>query len=422
MEKSTGWRPLHKPTSAGALGGIGRTPFSALAVVHVLSVVGDTLVTMALAGSIFFSISPQAARGKVALYLLLTMAPFAVVAPLLGPALDRSRSGRRTLLILSAAGRAMVCISMANHLDGLWLFPEAFAVLVMSKSHMVTKSALVPTTVTGDAELVAANSRLAMLSVLAGFVAAVPGIAILKIGFLGGPWVLRVAAVAFAAASVASLRVARGKGLARDDARTLTVEEGELRVASVRMSATAMAVLRAAVGCLTFLVAFGFRRRGAPTWWFGVPLATSMVGSFVGAVVAPRARRVIAEERILSGSLLLVAVVGLVAGRLGGLAASAAVAAAIGLSSSAGKLAFDSIVQRDAPDAVRGRTFARFETRFQIAWVLGAALPVVLRIPIGVGLGFIGLACGLAFASYLGGLKVAEHRGRHFTGTADSGT
>jgi len=371
---------------------------------------------MALAGSIFFNISPQAARGKVALYLLLTMAPFAVVAPLLGPALDRSRSGRRTLLVMSAAGRALVCVSMAKHLQGLLLFPEAFAVLVMSKGHMVTKSALVPTTVAGESELVSANSRLAMLSVLAGFLAAIPGIVVLKIGFLGGPWVVRLAAVAFAAAAVAGFRVAGGRGLTRNRVEVETLREEELRASSVRMASTAMAVLRGGVGCLTFLVAFGFRRPPErPSWWFGVALASSMVGSFVGAVVAPRVRRLITEERILMGSLLLVALVGLVAARFSGLAAAAALAFAVGVSSSAGKLAFDSIVQRDAPDAVRGRTFARFETRFQIAWVMGAALPVVVRIPVGVGMGLIGLGSGLALASYMGGLKVAETGARHFS-------
>jgi MFS family permease len=116
--------------------------------VHVLSIAGDTLVTMSLAGSLFFSISPSAARGRVALYLLLTMAPFAVVAPLLGPLLDRSRRGRRTMVVAASAGRAVACLLMARHLNGWPLFPEAFAVLVLSKGYAVTKSALVPAAVT----------------------------------------------------------------------------------------------------------------------------------------------------------------------------------------------------------------------------------------------------------------------------------
>lgn len=386
---------------------------------HVLAVAGDTLVTMALAGSLFFSIDPGAARERVALYLLLTMAPFAVVAPLIGPALDRSRGGRRSMMIAASASRAVVCLSMAGHLQSAWLFPEAFAVLVLSKSHMVTKSALVPTTVSAESELVAANSRLALLSVLAGFAAALPGIAVLKIGFLGAPWVVRLAAVAFAASAVAGLRMHRAPRRQPAAAEEGSEEkaEGELRVPSVRMAATAMAVLRAIVGFLTFLVAFSFRRAGAPSWWFGAVLAASMAGSFVGAAVAAPLRRVTNEERMLLGSLLVVGVVGLLAGRAGGLAAISLLAATLGVAAGAGKQAFDSIVQRDAPDAVRGRTFARFETRFQISWVLGAAVPVLLRIPSKAGMDLIGLAATLTFLSYCGGLVVASHRGAHFTST-----
>jgi MFS family permease len=150
MSTGTGWRPLRKPGRPH----LGTTPFSRLALVHVLSTAGDTLVTMALADSVFFSISPGAARDRVALYLLLTMAPFAVVAPVLGPMLDKKRSGRRLMVIAAAAGRAVVCLFMAGHLDGLLLFPEAFAVLVCSKAHLVTKSALVPGTVGHEGQLV----------------------------------------------------------------------------------------------------------------------------------------------------------------------------------------------------------------------------------------------------------------------------
>src|SRR3712207_4734825 len=122
---------------------------------------GDALVTMALAGSLFFSISPTAARGRVALSLALTMAPFAIVAPLLGPAIDRSRAGRRAMVITAAAGRAVACVVMAQVVDNLLLFPAAFAALVLSKAHAVAKSALVPSTVDASEELVEANAKLA---------------------------------------------------------------------------------------------------------------------------------------------------------------------------------------------------------------------------------------------------------------------
>src|SRR5581483_6448414 len=84
-----------------------RRPFGRLALTHVLMTAGDTLFAVSLAGSLFFSISPGAAKDKVILYLLLTMAPFAVVAPALGPLVDRSRGARRAMVVTSALGRAV---------------------------------------------------------------------------------------------------------------------------------------------------------------------------------------------------------------------------------------------------------------------------------------------------------------------------
>ena len=404
MGAEPGWRPLSRPDH----GRLGRAPFARLALAHVLSTAGDTLVTMALAGSLFFSISPGAARGRVALYLLLTMAPFAVVAPLVGPALDRSRGGRRTMVIATNAGRAVLCLVMARHLNSLLLFPEAFLLLVLSKAYSVTKSALVPATVGGDGELVEANSRLAVIAVAAGFAAALPGVAVLKIGFLGAPWVVRLAAVVFLAAAVAGFRLVRPPEAAAP--LPTTREKAELQAASIRLGVSAMAVLRGIVGFLVFLAAFALRRDNAPSWWFGAVLATSMVGSFLGAAVAPVLRRRFAEERILAAALLLVSLMAVAAARFGGRPAIAALAGMVGLGAGAGKLAFDSIVQRDAPDAVRGRTFARFETRFQLVWVGGAAIPVVIPIPSRPGMLVIGLAAATAFVLYVIGLSTARHR------------
>src|SRR5207245_9735656 len=68
-------------------GGAGRSGLAALVELHALQAAGDAVVAVALAGTIFFGASTSQARGRVALYLLVTMAPFAVVAPFLGPLL-----------------------------------------------------------------------------------------------------------------------------------------------------------------------------------------------------------------------------------------------------------------------------------------------------------------------------------------------
>jgi MFS family permease len=381
----------------------GDSPFARLALTHVLAVAGDTLVTMALAGSLFFSISPHAAQGRVALYLLLTMAPFAVVAPLLGPVLDRSRNGRRTVVVLCLAGRTVACLLMARHLHSLLLFPEAFVVLVLSKAYLVTKAALVPATVSDDRELVRANSRLVVLGVVAGFVIAVPGVAVLKLSFLGAAWVLRFAAVVFLAAAVAGVRLARAP-VERKPTPT-PAEAAELKSAGIRLGASAIAVLRGSVGFLTFLLAFAFRRAHAPSWWFGIAIGASLAGTLVGALVAPRVRRIVTEERMLTVSLVCVAVAAAIGARFGNRAAASALAGVVGLAASAAKLAFDSIVQRDAPDAAQGRAFARFETRFQLVWVAAALIPVVIPVPTRVGMVALAAACTGATIFYVLGRR-----------------
>lgn len=378
------------------------SPFSRLVVAHALAVAGDALVTTALAGSLFFDISPTAARGRVALSLVLTIAPFALVAPFLGPAIDRVRGGRRLMVFLAAAGRAVAAWLMAGVLDGLLLFPVTFALLVLSKTHSVAKSSLVPTVVRSDEELVQANSKLALMSAVVGLVAAGPAVAVLELA--GAEWVVRLAALVFVAAALASLRI---KQVRLDDPAARPLARQELQDAGIRLAATAMGVLRGSVGFLTFLIAFTLRRDGAPAWKFGAALAASMGATVLGAALAPRLRRRVAEEHLLAGSMALVVVSGAGAWQLGGFVGDLLLAAAIGGAASAGKLAFDSLVQRDAPDATQGRSFARYEALFQLAWVVGALLPVVTAVPRRLGYALLIAAAAGSLVIYLLGLRRA---------------
>src|SRR3954449_5048127 len=119
-------------------------PFGRLAATQAASMFGDACLTVSLAGSIFFTQTVGQSRTQVLLYLLLTMAPFAVVGPIIGPALDRSRAGRRTLLAAGCVGRSVVCFLMVFEYNSVLLFPLAFVALVLAKGHAVAKSALVP--------------------------------------------------------------------------------------------------------------------------------------------------------------------------------------------------------------------------------------------------------------------------------------
>ncbi len=415
------------------------TPFGRLALTHVLSTGGDALVAIVLAGSLFFSLDPADARWRIALYLLFTMAPFALVGPFVGPAMDRAPGGRRLMLIGSAIGRVVLAVLMIGSAgsDSLLLFPLAFGMLVLAKSYAVAKAAVVPTVVTGDHALVEANSKLQLLSGIAAFGAGVPGALVL--------WVFNPGAVAFLAAavftlaSVASFRVPVTTVAAEPEDET---ERAELRSAGVLSAASAMGTLRWIVGFVTLLLAFALRGadtqpatgsiagraiaqpgrvvdmgplvpQGAPpVWHFGVVVALTGIGGLLGAAVAPRIRRHIDEEYLLFGALVLVALGGAAGLAFAGLPGQAVLALSVAMGAAAGKQAFDAVVQRDAPDANRGRSFARFESRFQVVWVVGAAVPVVIALPTRLGATVVAaLAAGAAVFYFVSNRAV--QRGQH---------
>ncbi|MGK2949993.1 MAG: MFS transporter [Acidimicrobiales bacterium] len=401
MSTSDGWQPISRPTARQGADAFRLSPFSRLARAHVFTAAGDALLTIALAGSLFFDLDPNDARWKVFLYLGLTMAPLALVAPFIGPALDRSLGGRRWMIIGANGLRAVICLIMVNDLDSLLLFPEAFAVLALGKAYGVARSAVVPTVVRTDAELVEANSKLQLLSGLAAPAAAVPaGIAY---AIAGSEAVLVVAVLAYSIATVASLRIPSTQ-VAESEASE--AEEAELRGIGILLAASAMGLVRGIVGFVTFLLLFQLREE--PTWQLGVVLGLTGVGALVGSTIAPLLRRSLPEERMIIFALGLAATSGLLAAWVGGLVSAALMAAMVAIVSTSAKLAFDSLVQRDAPDANRGRSFARFELRFQIVWVLGAMLPVLVPFPLTIGYLVIAGVAGFALFSYVAGQRAAH--------------
>ena len=190
MVRRWAYYPYWLPAEAQADQPVPRdTPFRRLATVHGLSSAGDALVAIALAGSIFFDVSAKAAESRVALSLALTVAPFLIVGPLLGPLVERARGGRRAIVVGCAIGRAICCFLMAYWVHSLALFPVALFTLVFSKLYMVTKAALVPGVVGAPGQLVLANSKLSVGGSAAGVLAGGIGAGLLDL--LGSPGLLR---------------------------------------------------------------------------------------------------------------------------------------------------------------------------------------------------------------------------------------
>ena len=206
-------RIVHRLTGAS---GAGRTGLDSLIELTAASSLGDAFVAVALAGTLFFSVSVDQARTKIAVALLITMAPFAVLAPFIGPMLDKVQQGRRFILAGTLLARGLLCWGMAGavqHNDVVTLLPAAFGVLVLQKAFGVTRSAIAPRLLPAEITLVTANARSALASLIASTVGggAAAGIAVLAGGGEeGATWVLRIGTVAYLAAMALCLRLPEG--------------------------------------------------------------------------------------------------------------------------------------------------------------------------------------------------------------------
>jgi hypothetical protein len=387
--------------SVRSLFATGGTGFRDLAVTQAASTAADTLVTIGLAGTLFFAVPSAEARSNVALYLLLTVAPFAVIGPALGQILDRTPLATRGLLVAAAAGRAALALLLLGRLGSLWLFPLAFGLLVLSRVHGIARNSLVPLALDEPRELVSANARLAWIGVLSGALVAPFGLLATLLLDGNGPLVL--AALAAAVAAVVGRRLPEPD--APDAQRERDQPRTRLRLPRpVRLAQVATAAVRLLNGFLLLLLAFAFRDVDAGLVDFGALLAAAGGGFALAALLVPRLERRVQEEPLVVAALALAAGAAFSAGQWFGLPAAAALAAATGVAWGTAKLAFDGLLQANVPAGRRGAAFTRSETLFSIAWVLGAIVPTAIPIPVSLGLVLAGFAALTAQIVYVGAL------------------
>ena len=185
-------------------GGAGESGFSRLLELHAFNTAGDAAVAISLAGTLFFTVPTGEATGQVALFLVLTMLPFAVVAPLIGPFLDRFRRGRRWAIGATLAIRAFCCWVLADAVasESAAFYFAALGCLVSSKAYGVTRASAVPRLLPAAFTLVKANSRISLTGTGAAAISAPLAVGAATIG---AEWALRYAALLFAIGTVLAI-------------------------------------------------------------------------------------------------------------------------------------------------------------------------------------------------------------------------
>jgi MFS family permease len=354
------------------------------------------MVTVALAGTVFFGASAHAQRGNVLLYLLITMAPFAVVAPFIGPALDRVPHGRRWVMGGTAIGRAVLALIMAAHPSELLvLYPCALGSLVLSKAYAVVRAAAAPRLVPPGLTLTEANARLTIFGLASTLVAG---------GFVGtvikatGSYTcgLVITALAFATCAFFAFRLPRhidavplprsaaprGPARAARPAFVIRVRDWARRgfAPHVVVALQGESALRLLSGLLTIYLAFFVESTAhglAAAVELGAVVGAAGLGNFSGTAIGTRFRTS-RPEVVIAVSLAIVAAACVVTAIVFSVWIAVLLMYASAVTNALSKIALDALIQRDVAERYRSSAFARSETFLQLAWVLGAAIGVVL--------------------------------------------
>ena len=391
--------------------GAGESGLSRLIQMHTFNTAGDAAVAISLAGSLFFQVPSGEARGQVALFLGLTMLPFAIVAPLIGPFLDRFAHGRRWAIGATMAIRAFLCWVLADAVvtESTLLFPAALGVLVASKAYGVTRAAAVPRLLPQAFTLVKANGRVSM----SGIVGVAISAPIAGLASLAGPeWVLRYAFALFVVATVAAIRLPARVDSSQGEEQLVLRGSEEPRGSGRRRTRIPAAVayaLRANCGprwlsgFLIMFMAFLLRENPIGDWspqvLTGIVVGAAGLGNLLGVVAASVLKR-ISPAITVTAVLVADVAVAVVAALFYGVLTVALLGLLAGLGQALAKFSLDATIQRDIPHRVQASAFARSDTTLQLAWVIGGFVGIALPLDpprLGLGVAAVVLAAWAVF-------------------------
>lgn len=444
---SKGLGKIHQAATAD---GADRSGLTALTYPTVVNFAVDAAMTIALANTLFFAAASASSKGKVGLYLLLTIAPFAIIAPLIGPMLDKLQRGRRIAMAGTFVGRTLLAVLiMANcgwdtaagqlTYDPWVLYPCALGMLVLSKSFGVLKSAVTPRVLPPSIDLVRVNSRLTTFglvggTILGGGVAALCEVLLGKVLPLHLPGAMVWLTIITVVGAVLCMRIPSWVEVTTGEVPTTLTYHGEPareglshpapppeqpteKRSPVKALAASMrqplgrnvlvglwgnGTIRILTGFLTLFIAFYAKsQQGGGSGWAQVAMlgavgAAAGIGNFIGNATGTRLKLKNPQRIVVlvTGACFVVAVLTSLFGSLIFVTIAALVASG---TSAIGKVCLDSSIQDDLPDESRASAFGRSETVLQLSWVFGASLGVLLPTNLTLGFGIIAGLLALGF-------------------------
>ncbi len=374
----------------------------------------DAAMAVALANTLFFAAASGESKSKVALYLLITIAPFAVIAPLIGPALDRLQHGRRVALATSFMLRTALAVVLIANYDGAtgsfpsWvLYPCALGMMVLSKSFSVLRSAVTPRVLPPTIDLVRVNSRLTTFGLLGGTMVggAIAAGAEYAFGLFRMPGALYVVVAVTACGAALAMRIPKWVEVTAGEVpATLSYHgrSGELRRHPEHPSKTARqplgrniitalwgnCTIKVMVGFLFLYPAFVAKSHDASGWEqlriLGLIGAAAAIGNFAGNFASARLKLGHPAQLVVRCTIAVTAAA-LAAAVTGNLMVAAIATLITSGSSAIAKASLDASLQDDLPEESRASAFGRSESLLQLAWVAGGATGVLIYTQLWIG-------------------------------------
>lgn len=405
--------------------GAEKSGLTALTYAVMANFASDAAMAVALANTLFFS-AATGEKEPVALYLLITLAPFAIIAPLIGPMLDRLQHGRRIALAASFGARILLAVILVFKFDSWALYPAALGMLVMSKSFSVLKSAVTPRVVPPGIDLVRVNSRLTVFGLIGGSIGAgaiAAGLSVLAggLGYDRSAGALWFAVVLSVAGAFLSLRLPAHVEVTEGEVKATLKYHGERQhIAAHSPAADQIApnkrrqpfgravvaglwgngTIRIVTGFITLFAAFVAKAQGGDFWAqagvLGVLGAAAAVGNFAGN--AAGARIPLANPPLLI--VYCTAAVGAccLLPALADNVATAAMATVVAAGASAlAKVSLDACIQDDLPSESIASGFGRSETVLQLSWVIGGAMGVFMPTEWWIGFTVVTVIAAIGF-------------------------
>lgn len=377
---------VHAFRRAARADGAEESGLTALTYATMLNYASDAAMAVALANVLFFSpASADSSKAKVALYLLITVAPFALVAPIIGPALDRIQRGRRLAMCLASVGQALMCLLMALNFDTWLLYPAALGKMVMSKSFTVLKAAVTPRVLPPEITLAKTNSRLTVFGLAAGTVFG--GIGALFATVFNSPAALWFTGVICAVGAMQALRIPSWVEVTEGEVPTsLSARPGKPRRQPmgrhVVVALSANGTVRVLTGFLMMFAAFAVRAQHegealTQLLLLGLIAGAAGVGSFAGNAVGAR-MHVGRPEQVVLGCIIGTLASTVIAAIAAGIVTAALVGLVGATASALAKASLDAVIQDDMPEESRASAFGRSETVLQLSWVFGGVIGILL--------------------------------------------